>query len=67
MYGRKLNVYFGRHFAWLKYFSYHLVPLLAANYKQYILLLDKVREECYSLAELYVLSAYLNLLGFRGA
>jgi hypothetical protein len=25
---------FGRHFAWMKYFACHLVPTLAANYKQ---------------------------------
>jgi hypothetical protein len=30
------NKYFGRHFAWLKYFAYHLVPLLAPNCKQHI-------------------------------
>jgi hypothetical protein len=31
------NLYFGRHFAWLKYFTYHLVPVLAPNNKQHIL------------------------------
>jgi hypothetical protein len=31
------NIYFGRHFACLKYFTYHLVPVLAPNYKQNIL------------------------------
>jgi hypothetical protein len=25
------------HFAWLKYFTYHFVPVLAPNYKQHIL------------------------------
>jgi hypothetical protein len=38
------NIYFGRHFAWFKYFTYHLVPLLAPNYKQNILSLAKVRK-----------------------
>jgi hypothetical protein len=32
-----LSTYFGRHFAWLKYFTYHLVPILAPNYKHGIL------------------------------
>jgi hypothetical protein len=31
------NIYFGRHFAWFKYFIYQLVPVLAPNYKQHIL------------------------------
>jgi hypothetical protein len=35
-------IYFGRHFAWLKYFTYQLVPIQAPNYKQHILLLAKV-------------------------
>jgi hypothetical protein len=26
--------YFGRHFAWLKYFTNQLVPVLAPNYEQ---------------------------------
>jgi hypothetical protein len=45
-YERKLKwaIYFGRHFAWLKYFTYHLVPVLARNYKQDILLAGKVRK-----------------------
>jgi hypothetical protein len=58
--------YFDRHFAWLKYFSYHLVPVLAPNYKQHILSPAKVRKVCYSLTELYVKSVYLNLFGWRG-
>jgi hypothetical protein len=35
----KIITYFGRHSAWLKYFTYHLVDLqiLAPNYKQHIL------------------------------
>jgi hypothetical protein len=62
------NKNFGRHFVRLKYFTYHLqllVPVLAPNYKQHIL--AKVRKVCYSLAELYVKSVYLNLLWCRGA
>jgi hypothetical protein len=35
-------IYFGRHFAWLKCFTYHLVPVLAPNYKQHILSLAEV-------------------------
>jgi hypothetical protein len=41
--GTRCNIHFGRHFAWLKYFTYHLVPVLAPNYKQHILLLAEVR------------------------
>jgi hypothetical protein len=29
-------IYFGRHFAWLTYCTYHLLPVLAPNYKQHI-------------------------------
>jgi hypothetical protein len=35
--GAQGKTYFGSHFAWLKYFTYHLVPVLAPNYKQHIL------------------------------
>jgi hypothetical protein len=56
-------MYFDRHFAWLKYFTYHLVRELAPNYKQPA----AVRRVCYSLAELYVKSVYLHLFGWRGA
>jgi hypothetical protein len=52
-------------FAWLEYFTHHLVPVLALNYKQQILLLAEVRKVCYSLAELYVKSVYSNLFGWR--
>jgi GH25 family lysozyme M1 (1,4-beta-N-acetylmuramidase) len=52
---------FDRHFAWLKYFAYHLVPVLASNYKQNVLSQAKVRKVCYSLAEHYVKSVYLNV------
>jgi hypothetical protein len=31
------KIYFGRHFAFLKYFCYLLVRVLALNYKQHIL------------------------------
>jgi hypothetical protein len=31
------NKNFGRHFVWLKYFTYHLVPVLAPNYTQYVI------------------------------
>jgi hypothetical protein len=60
-YGRKINIYFGKHFAWLNNFTYQLVPVLAPNYKQHILSPAKVRKECYSLAEIYVKSVYMNL------
>jgi hypothetical protein len=36
------KIYFGKHFAWLKYFTYRLVPVLAPNYKQHILSPAKV-------------------------
>jgi hypothetical protein len=52
-----------RYFAWMKYFTYQLVPVLAPNYKQHILSSAKVTKVCYSLAELYVRSVYLNLFG----
>jgi hypothetical protein len=54
-------MYFGRHFAWLGYFTHHLVPVLAQSYKWHFFLLDEVRKVCYSLAELYVTCVYLNL------
>jgi hypothetical protein len=34
---RRQIIYIGRHFAWLTYFTYHLVPVLAPNYNQHIL------------------------------
>jgi hypothetical protein len=43
--------YFCRHFAWLKYFTYHLAPVLAQNYKQHTLSATKVRKICYLLDE----------------
>jgi hypothetical protein len=66
-YWLKIKYIFGRHFAWFKYFTYCLVPVLTPNYKQHILLPAKVRKVCHSLAELYVKSVYLNLFGWRGA
>jgi hypothetical protein len=36
------NIIFGMHFAWLKYFTYQLVVMLAPNKKQHILQLAKV-------------------------
>jgi hypothetical protein len=59
--GARQNIYFNRHFAWLIYFTYHLVPVLVPNYKQHILSPGKVRKVCYSLIELYVKCIYLNL------
>jgi hypothetical protein len=47
--------------AFLKYFTYHLVPALAPNYKQHILSPAEVRKVCYSLAELVVKSVYSYL------
>jgi hypothetical protein len=46
-YGCKVNIYFGRKFVCLKYFTCQLVPVLAPNYKQHILSLAKLRKECY--------------------
>jgi hypothetical protein len=56
-------MYFARNFAWLKYFAHQLVPVLTPNYKQHILSPAKVRKLCYSLAQLLVKCAYLNLFG----
>jgi hypothetical protein len=53
-YGSEVK-YFGGYFAWLKYYTYHLVPVLAPNSKQH------------SLAELYVRYVYLNLFGWTGS
>jgi hypothetical protein len=61
------KTYIFRHFAWLKYFTYHLVAVLARNYKQRILSSTKVRKVCYSLAKLYVRSVNLNLFWWMGA
>jgi hypothetical protein len=47
-------------FAWLKYFTYPIVLVLAPNYKPHILSRTKVRQVCYSLVKLYVKSVYLN-------
>jgi hypothetical protein len=49
------------HFAWLKYFTYNLVPVLASNCKQHILSPAEVRKVCYSLAELqaYIKSIWI--------
>jgi hypothetical protein len=68
-YGRRTKYigYFDRQFAWLKYFTYHLVPVLAPSYKQHILSPAKVREVCHSLAELYGKSIYLNFFRVEGA
>jgi hypothetical protein len=40
----KLNIYFDIQFAWLKYFTYQLVTVLAPNYTQHILSPVKVRK-----------------------
>jgi hypothetical protein len=50
----------------LKYFTYRLVLVLDPNYKQHILLQAEVRHVCYSIADLYVKSVYLNLFRLRG-
>jgi hypothetical protein len=65
--GARYIVYFGRHFAWFKYFTYCLVPVLALNYKQHILLPANVRQVCYLLTELHVKCVYFNVFGWRGA
>jgi hypothetical protein len=66
-YGRKVKYIFYRYFAWLKHFTCHLVPVLASSYKQHILSPAEVRKICYSLAELYVRSVYLDFSGGGGA
>jgi hypothetical protein len=65
--GWRWNVYFDKNSAWLKYFIYQLVPVLAPNYKQHILSPTEVRTVCFSLAEHYVRSVYLNEFGWREA
>jgi hypothetical protein len=55
------------HFAWLKYFTHPLVPVLAPNYKQHILSPAEVRKVCCSFVELYVKSVYLISFGWWGA
>jgi hypothetical protein len=60
------TLYFGTHFAWLKYFTHHLVPVMAPNYNQHIFSPAEDRKVCYSLAELYVRSVYLNVFLWRG-
>jgi hypothetical protein len=63
----KSKIHIDRHFLWLKYFTYHLVPVLDPNYKQHILSPANVRKVCYSLDELYVGCVYLNVFGCSGA
>jgi hypothetical protein len=46
----KVKYTFWQTFAWLKYFTYQLVPVLAPNYKQHILSPAEVIKVCYSLA-----------------
>jgi hypothetical protein len=36
------KTYFFRHFAWMIYFTYQLVPVLAPNYKQHIFSVAKL-------------------------
>jgi hypothetical protein len=43
------HIHFGRHFALLKCFTYHLVLVLALNYKQHILSPAKV--SCFSMSQ----------------
>jgi hypothetical protein len=62
--GAMEKIYFDRHFAWLKYITYRLVPVLAPNIKQHILSPAEVIKVCYSLPELYVKCVYLNLSGW---
>jgi hypothetical protein len=59
-------MYFDMDFAWLKYFTYCLVLVLAPNYKQHILSPAEVRKVCYSLADLYINCVYINLFRWRG-
>jgi hypothetical protein len=48
------------------YFTHPLVTELAANYKQHILSPAEAIKVCYSLAEHYVKSVYMNLFRRRG-
>jgi hypothetical protein len=49
---------------WLKYFTYHLAPVLAPNYKQQILPRAKL---CYSLAELLCKIYLFQFIRVEGA
>jgi hypothetical protein len=40
----RFHIHFDWHFPWLKYFAYHLVSVLAPNYKQNILSPAKVEK-----------------------
>jgi hypothetical protein len=64
--GSRKSICFGKRFAWLKYFTYRLEPVLAPNYKQHILSSAEVRKVWYSLAELYARYAYFNVFGWGG-
>jgi hypothetical protein len=61
------KIYFRRHFAWVKYFTYHLVFTGTGSCKQHISSPGKVTKQCYSLSEPYVRSVYLNLFSRREA
>jgi hypothetical protein len=50
-----------------EYFTYQLVPVLALDYKQHILLLAKVIKVCYSLAELYVRCVLFEFIWAEGS
>jgi hypothetical protein len=64
----KIYILIGTLLSWnILLIAYHLVPVLAPNYKQHILSPAKVWKVCYSLAELYVRSVYFNLFGGGGA
>jgi hypothetical protein len=60
--GAEHKTYIVRHFAWMTYFAYRLVPVLAPNHKQHILSSAKLRKVCLN----FVRSIYLNLFGWRG-
>jgi hypothetical protein len=55
-YGRNIKKeHIFRHFAWM---TYHLIPVLAPNYKQRVLSLDELRKVCYLLPELCHIRLY---------
>jgi hypothetical protein len=56
--GERQNIYFGRHFAWLRYFTYHLVTVLVPNYKQHILSPTKVRSMLFINSTLYKICVF---------
>jgi hypothetical protein len=53
------KIYFGWHFAWVKYFTYHLHSSTSTGselHKKHVFSSSQVRKICYSLDKVYVKS-----------